>query len=69
MLTGDLILQMDIEGSEYDVLEDWIDRDYFPMDQLLVELLQVIMVWQLLVELTSWVALAAVSRYYILNSY
>eukprot|EP00605_Chrysophyceae_sp_TOSAG23-4_P000398 GSChrysophyteH1.ASY1.ANO1.454.1 assembled CDS len=31
------ILKMDIEGLEYDVLEDWIQRKYFPMDQLLVE--------------------------------
>ena len=29
-------LKIDIAGSEYEVLEDWIDRDYFPMDQLLV---------------------------------
>ena len=31
------ILKMDIEGSEYDVVEDWIDRNFFPMDQLLIE--------------------------------
>ena len=31
------ILKIDIEGSEYDVLEDWIRRDFFPFDQLLVE--------------------------------
>jgi len=31
------IVKMDIEGSEYDVMEDWIARDFFPMDQLLVE--------------------------------
>jgi FkbM family methyltransferase len=31
------ILKLDIEGSEYGVLESWIDRQYFPMDQLLVE--------------------------------
>jgi FkbM family methyltransferase len=31
------ILKLDIEGSEYDVLEDWIRRQWFPMDQLLVE--------------------------------
>ena len=31
------ILKMDVEGSEYDVLEDWIARDFFPFDQLLVE--------------------------------
>ena len=31
------VLKIDIEGSEYDVLEDFIQRDYFPFDQLLVE--------------------------------
>jgi FkbM family methyltransferase len=31
------ILKIDIEGSEYDVLEDWIKKEWFPMDQLLVE--------------------------------
>ena len=31
------ILKMDVEGSEYDVLEDWIRRDFFPFDQLLIE--------------------------------
>mmetsp|Transcript_44479 Transcript_44479/g.135583 ORF Transcript_44479/g.135583 Transcript_44479/m.135583 type:complete len:302 (-) Transcript_44479:283-1188(-) len=31
------ILKIDIEGSEYDVLDDWIGRDSFPMTQLLVE--------------------------------
>jgi FkbM family methyltransferase len=31
------VLKLDIEGSEYDVLEDFIQRDYFPFDQLLVE--------------------------------
>lgn len=31
------ILKIDIEGSEYDVLENWIKRRYFPMGQLLVE--------------------------------
>jgi FkbM family methyltransferase len=31
------VLKLDIEGSEYDVLEDWISRDFFPFDQLLVE--------------------------------
>ena len=31
------ILKLDIEGSEYDVLEDWMTRKWFPMDQLLVE--------------------------------
>jgi FkbM family methyltransferase len=31
------ILKIDIEGSEYDVLEDWVSRNFFPMDQLLVE--------------------------------
>lgn len=31
------LLKIDIEGSEYDVLEDWVQRDFFPMDQLLVE--------------------------------
>ena len=31
------IVKMDIEGAEYDVIEDWIARDFFPMDQLLVE--------------------------------
>ena len=31
------ILKLDIEGSEYDVLEDWISRQWFPMTQLLVE--------------------------------
>ena len=30
------LLKIDIEGSEYDVLEDWVRRDFFPMDQLLV---------------------------------
>ncbi|KAI2505632.1 methyltransferase domain-containing protein [Fragilaria crotonensis] len=24
------ILKMDVEGSEYEVLEDWIRRDFFP---------------------------------------
>lgn len=31
------LLKIDIEGSEYDVLEDWVSRNFFPMDQLLVE--------------------------------
>jgi FkbM family methyltransferase len=31
------IVKMDIEGSEYDVVEDWIARNFFPMDQLLIE--------------------------------
>ena len=31
------ILKIDIEGSEYQVLEDLITRGYFPFDQLLVE--------------------------------
>ncbi|GMI55572.1 hypothetical protein ScalyP_jg1492 [Parmales sp. scaly parma] len=31
------VLKIDIEGSEYEVLEDWIARNWFPMDQLLVE--------------------------------
>ena len=31
------ILKLDIEGSEYDVLEDLISRQWFPMTQLLVE--------------------------------
>jgi FkbM family methyltransferase len=31
------LLKIDIEGSEYAVLEDWVRRDFFPMDQLLVE--------------------------------
>ena len=31
------ILKIDIEGSEYDVLEDWIKKEWFPMDQLLIE--------------------------------
>lgn len=31
------ILKLDIEGTEYDVLEDWIHREYFPFNQLLVE--------------------------------
>jgi FkbM family methyltransferase len=31
------ILKMDVEGSEYDVLEEWIRTNYFPFDQLLVE--------------------------------
>ena len=31
------ILKLDIEGSEYDVLDDWIARKWFPMNQLLVE--------------------------------
>lgn len=31
------VLKMDVEGSEYDVLEDWIARQSFPMRQLLVE--------------------------------
>jgi UDP-arabinose 4-epimerase len=31
------ILKIDIEGSEYDVLEHWIQKKWFPMDQLLVE--------------------------------
>jgi hypothetical protein len=31
------VLKIDIEGSEYEVLEDWIRRSWFPMDQLLVE--------------------------------
>jgi len=31
------ILKIDIEGSEYDVLEDWIQKKWFPMEQLLVE--------------------------------
>jgi FkbM family methyltransferase len=31
------ILKIDIEGSEYAVLEHWIQKKWFPMDQLLVE--------------------------------
>jgi FkbM family methyltransferase len=31
------ILKMDIEGSEYNVLDDWVARRYFPFSQLLVE--------------------------------
>lgn len=31
------ILKMDIEGAEYDVLEDLIAQDYLPFTQLLVE--------------------------------
>ena len=31
------ILKLDIEGSEYDVLEHWIQKKWFPMTQLLVE--------------------------------
>ena len=31
------ILKLDIEGSEYDVIEDWISRQWFPMTQLLIE--------------------------------
>ncbi len=31
------LLKIDIEGSEYDVLDDWIARRAFPMDQLLIE--------------------------------
>ena len=31
------LLKLDIEGSEYDVLQDWIDSAWFPMSQLLVE--------------------------------
>lgn len=31
------ILKIDIEGSEYEVLEDWIKRKWFPMNQLLIE--------------------------------
>ena len=31
------LLKIDIESSEYAVLEDWIARRWFPMDQLLVE--------------------------------
>ena len=31
------ILKLDIEGAEYDVLEDWIERKWFPFTQLLVE--------------------------------
>jgi FkbM family methyltransferase len=30
------ILKMDIEGSEYNVVEDWLARDFFPFDQFLV---------------------------------
>jgi FkbM family methyltransferase len=31
------ILKMDVEGSEYEVLKEWIRTNYFPFDQLLVE--------------------------------
>ena len=31
------ILKMDVEGAEYDVLEDFIQNSYFPFTQLLVE--------------------------------
>jgi len=31
------ILKLDIEGAEFDLLEVWIKRRWFPMDQLLVE--------------------------------
>jgi len=31
------ILKIDIEGSEYDVIEDWVQAQWFPMKQLLVE--------------------------------
>lgn len=31
------ILKLDIEGSEYDVIENWIKQKKFPMNQLLIE--------------------------------
>jgi FkbM family methyltransferase len=31
------VLKMDMDGFEYNVLEDWVARNFFPMDQLLVE--------------------------------